>query len=308
MSLEFLSVLSYLPDRLASVLRRSDVNVTSSAQEIRLRIGRAVMLTCLGQTVYIDKMGGVCFSRPQNPLTVTVQDLAETFKNLCAGSVYAHTAEIRYGYVTMRSGHRAGVCGTYNENGTIKDITSINIRIAREVYGCATELAKRYTSGGLLIAGPPGSGKTTMLRDFVRIVSSGGFCAPLRVSVIDTRGEISGLAKNGSAFDLGDNTDITVGVPKALGIETAVRVLNPQMVAFDEIGDVTEALRTIEALNSGVYAVTTAHVREISELTARKQIKLLINSGAVSTVALLEAGRFGCFRIFDAKAVLNNAL
>ena len=91
---------------------------------------------------------------------------------------YTHLQhEIRQGFVTMASGHRVGVCGTavYEENRVsgIRDISSLNIRIAREVYGAADELLRELDKeiSGLLIAGPPSSGKSTILRDLARQLS-----------------------------------------------------------------------------------------------------------------------------------------
>ena len=94
----------------------------------------------------------------------------------------------------MAGGHRVGVCGTavYEENRVsgIRDISSLNIRIAREVYGAADELLRELDKeiSGLLIAGPPSSGKTTILRDLARQLSIKG----KKVVVIDERGELGG--------------------------------------------------------------------------------------------------------------------
>lgn len=308
MNSEYLSALYPLPERIRNVLMVVDSSFTSSAQEIRIRAGKPLMLTCSGRPIWITSVGGISFSRPDSCFVPTSKELSEIFRNLCGGSVYAHTGEMKHGYITMKSGHRAGICGTYTETGSFHDISSVNIRIARQIYGCAAELAKLYAGGGLMIAGPPGSGKTTMLRDFIRIMSSGAAGSFLRVSCIDTRGEISGIGKCGGMFDLGDNTDVIVGIDKAPGIEMAVRCLNPQLVCFDEIGSVDEARQVVSALNCGVYAITSVHIRETRELLMRPQTKLLFESGAISNAVLLTPGRFGQFQILDKRAVERNAV
>lgn len=303
MGSEFYSAVEILPYEIKRVLNLISPDITNKAQEIRIRVGKPLIITCTDGARYITSQGSTHLSRPADAFIPTKSNLAELYKSLCGGSVYAHTAEMRQGFITMKSGHRAGICGTVAENGAFREITSVNIRVARQIFGVASNLAKLYSGGGLIIAGPPGCGKTTMLRDFVRIMSSssGG---NLRVTVIDTRGEISGV---GSNFELGENTDILVGIEKSAGIEIAVRCMSPHIVAFDEIGTREEAKRVLDALNSGVYAITTAHIRKPEELFLRPQTQLLLKNGAVSTVALLKPGEFGKFTLLDNKAVEKSA-
>ena len=66
----------------------------------------------------------------------------------------------------------------------LRDVTSLVFRIPRRRWGCADRL---FTGGipvekGVLVAGPPSSGKTTFLRDIARSLSLGRFASGRRVA------------------------------------------------------------------------------------------------------------------------------
>ncbi len=282
--------LEFLPDR-----------VKRHTQEIRLRTGLPVCLTIGGKTYFVRRDGTVCDYINADIIKADKKDLSDSFMLLCNDSVYAHTPELKNGYIMMGSGHRAGVCGTFDGQGNFKNVSSINIRIAHEVFGCADTLFKGYNGNGLLIAGPPGSGKTTVLRDLIRQLSTKQY---LRVAVIDGRGELSGSFCGESLNDLGVNTDIIMTENKALGIEIAIRTLFPNVVAFDEIGTGQELLSVSDGFNAGVTVITTAHIGNITDLMTRSVTKGLLRSGAVSQVALL-SGEIGKEpQIISAKEIL----
>lgn len=138
-----------------SVLEKLPDKVKESAEEIRLRTGLPVALTVGGDTVFVLENGQISFCLTRGLLKTEASELAESFKLLCKSSVYAHTEELKKGYIRLRGGNRAGVCGTLNENGNMSDISSVNIRIAHEVRGAANDIVRAYKPGGLLIAGPP---------------------------------------------------------------------------------------------------------------------------------------------------------
>lgn len=287
--------------RIREILSLVPEHIKENTEEIRLRENSPLALTVSGKTVFIRFGGQPCFYVSRDLPIALSEDLEESFKNLCQGSVYAHTEELKNGFIMMKNGCRAGVCGTLNDKGFMNDITSVNIRIAREIIGSANGIAEKYKGGGLLIAGPPASGKTTVLRDLIRQLSSGTVEGYKRITVIDSRGEIS------VGCNLGSNTDILKTADKAMGIEIALRTMNPDIIAFDEIGTTDELNKVTESLNSGVEIITTAHSGSISELLKRKVTLGLIESEAVKYIAFLPKNKGGEIALLDATELKNYA-
>lgn len=292
----FDSALYGVSENIRQILKKVSKTVKANAEEIRLRKDMPIALTVSGETVFIRENGEISFSLCDDLYIANETDLEESFYNLCSGSVYAHGEELKNGFVIMKNGCRAGACGTLSGEN-MKDITSLNIRISRQILGAANDILKKYSSGGLLIAGAPGSGKTTVLRDLIRQLSSGETGRYKRVCVIDSRGEISG----GGTLDLGFNTDVLNISDKALGIEIAVRTMFPDIVAFDEIGTAEELKNVSESFHSGVEVITTAHIGEIDELLTRRVTSQLIKSGAISKIAVLPKLHGGDIKVIDKK-------
>ncbi len=151
-------------------------------------------------------------------------------------SVYARQHELQNGFVTLRGGHRMGVCGTAVMQGgsvlNVRHISSLNLRIAREHRGCGKKLFAqlRGKSGGVLLCGAPCSGKTTLLRDLARLFSAED---GRQTALIDERGEIAAVCDGVPQNDVGF-CDVFDGYPKAQAMEQALRSLSPQVMICDE--------------------------------------------------------------------------
>lgn len=284
--MEFDNAITFLVDNLKRPLSFIPQEIKQKCEEIRLRAGLPVCLTVDGRVLFVCCDSAVCDVLSQNSLTATTDDINRTLSLLCNRSVYLHESEIKQGFISLPHGCRAGVCGVFNADGMLSLVTSINIRIARQIFGCARSLLP-YASDGLLIAGPPGSGKTTVLRDLVRLLSNGASGRCFRVSLIDSRGEISGRG----ALDLGVNTDVLYTLSKACGTDIALRTMFPDFIAFDEIGTVAELDSVRNCFNAGVGILTTAHCREIHDIMRRDVTREIVEIGAVKRIALLSESR-----------------
>lgn len=295
------AVLYAVTPKIRCILNRLSDTVKSNTEEIRLRAGLPISLTVAGDIVFVTKDSKTSFLYNEDLPIIAKDEIDECFKLLCKGSVYAHGEELKNGFVIMDNGCRAGVCGTLNENLIMKDVTSINIRIARQIFGSANAIVSKALNGGLLIAGPPGSGKTTILRDLIRQVSNGMAGKMKRITVIDSRGEISGAVGGFGGNDLGKNTDVLFTHDKASGAEIALRTMFPDIVAFDEIGTEKELKSVMQSFHSGVNIFTTAHIGSCDELMKRRVTSELIKSGAITYIALLPHLHGGRIEIISAK-------
>ncbi len=198
-------------------------------------------------------------------------------ENATKGSLHSVLEPLRGGFITIEGGHRLSLCGSAMlKDGAlshVRDISSVCIRIAREKIGVAVPiLPKLFEQGQLqntLILSPPGMGKTTLLRDIIRMLSCGEGVSPLRVSVADERGELAGCMAGTPQMDIGPRTDVWSGLPKADAAVMMLRGCSPQALALDEItapGDVSAAEM---CQGCGVAVLATAHAAGTEDLRRR---------------------------------------
>ncbi len=286
--------ISVLCPRLREILERVPEQVKTQVQEIRLRSCQPVLLIGLNGTCFVTQAGRVSYILSQASVRASREEITECFHAICGYSIHSCQDHICNGYITLPGGHRAGLCGTaVCENGRMKavhDIASINLRIARQVLGAADTLVEKLFQKelpGLLLAGGPGSGKTTILRDLARQLSLGNSCASRRVAVVDEREEIAAVYEGIAQNDLGYNCDVLNGYPKGEAILNALRSLSPEVIICDEAGGLDEIRAMEEGVNAGVKFIASIHAASVQELTRRPQAKRLLETGAFDQVALL---------------------
>ena len=287
------SVLSAFGNDLREILKEIPDEIIEETQEIRLRSDRPIVLNLKDSTYFLSKSGEVSKERTDEDFIVNKNIINTIIQNICSYSIYSHQEEIKKGFVTIKGGHRVGICGSaVLSNGSIssiKDISSVNIRLARQKNGVAKEFFSKvnFDGSGILIVGPPSSGKTTILRDVARSLSIGKFTEARRVSIIDERGEIACVCNGEVINDVG-LCDVLDGYPKGEGIMHALRSLAPEVIVCDEIGNIDDICAIEEGLNAGVSIIATVHAKNIEELLKRKQVIRLLDTGAFSKIVLLK--------------------
>lgn len=263
-----------LPGELRKALRQLPDRLTEEACEIRLRRGRAPALT-LPDGEY--PLPGAA--------AVTDDDLARVLELASGASPYAAADCLRRGFLTANGGVRVGFCGRFpaGERGlwSRDDLFSVCIRIPRDVKGIGVQFCGRPFPSTLILS-PPGGGKTTLLRDMVRALSSGG----MRVGLCDERGEIAALSESGAGFDIGERTDVLSDCPKASAAMILLRCMSPELIAMDEISEPEDANACRSAAYCGVSLLATAHAADASELS-RREVYRMLQSEQVFTRAVV---------------------
>ena len=276
---------------LQNILTQLPESYKKRVQEIRLRLSKPVVLTTPHGFFYITMEGRPVSVLCEGLLTANRNHIEDTVLSICEYSVHAHQHEIMDGFVTLKGGHRAGLCGTAVMKGgavtSLRDISSINIRVASQKKDCAKEVFELLgkSRGGVILAGPPLSGKTTLLRDLAQKLS-----ARKKICVVDERCEIGAVHNGVEQAVLGENCDVLNGYPKIVGIVHAVRGLSPDYIIVDEIGTEQEAETIKWGLNSGVRFVATVHAGDLEDIRQRKGIRSLLETGAFEHIVLLGGG------------------
>lgn len=267
------TVISYLPFLLKSAFN-SIKKLPKNIMEIHLISGKPLMIHTADKTYFISDDFHIRDTFFENLLIVTKSDIENTFTNICGYSVYSKQNEIFNGFITLNGGNRAGICGTavFNNNTlyNIREISSINIRVANEIIDCSNFLYENYNyPRSILICGKPCSGKTTILRDIARKLSY-----TKKVSIIDSRMELAACVNGEPQFDTG-LSDVFSGYLKSDGFEHSVRCMSPEIVVCDEIsGEDINAV--INAQKSGVSVIASAHCGSKDELLNNRFLNKLV--------------------------------
>lgn len=259
-------------------LRRYMCNLNfDGAEEIRLIQGQPLFVRYSDGDYFVTGKG-VLSKKANNGITITKKHLDEFLEKITKSSIYTLKDEIRSGYITIDGGHRVGLCGSaVTENDKvefIKNISSVNIRIANEIKGAADCVfeAVGEEAKNILIISPPGCGKTTLLRDMVRQYSYKGYS----VAVADERSEIGAMYNGASSFDLGPKTTVMDNCQKSVSMKMLLRAMSPDIIATDELGTENDILAAEETVNSGVKLIATMHCRDMEQFSRRKGTDILL--------------------------------
>ncbi len=272
-------IFPYLTSELKEALRR--LPAEEPVEEIRLRAGRALLVQSGSGEIVLSQV------------TVSAAGLHQVLMLMTEHSLYARDEELKRGYLSLPGGHRAGFAGrAVVEGGVVKllrDISGINIRVAREVKGAGEKLLPRLFDPKTkkvqhtLVLSPPQAGKTTVLRDLARLLSGAG----LKVGIVDERSELAGCYGGVPQLEVGPRTDVLDGCPKAEGMMMLVRSMSPQVVVTDELGRPEDVWAVEEVINSGAAVLTSAHGRNVEEAAGRPALARLLSAGLFERVVVL---------------------
>lgn len=276
-------IFDVLPDKINSCLK--DKSNLNKLQEIRVKVGKPLNIV-LDNTETIFNY------------VIRREDVKAIIQKISNYSLYAFEEDIRQGYITIQGGHRVGLAGQCviedNSIKTIRNITSLNIRVCREIVGCSNSLMNSLVENNrvnnTLIISPPKCGKTTLLRDITRNISNGISQIGLkgkRTVIIDERSEIAACYNGIPQMNVGMRTDVYDNCIKSEGMMMAVRGLSPEVIICDEIGTYKDMEGLMMAYNSGVSIIATLHGRNVEELYRRPVFREIVENNIINKVVVL---------------------
>ena len=252
--------------------------------EIRLRVNAPLIVIYQGKEYFLTREGE--FSREESQgCFVRAEDLKETMEYVSSYSMYAFEEEIRQGFITIQGGHRVCIAGKtvleFYMIKSVKYISYMNLRLSHQIKGCASPILPYIIKNGrichTLIISPPRCGKTTLLRDLIRQVSSGSSYMPgVSVGVVDERSEIGGSYQGIPQNDLGIRTDVLDCCPKAEGMMMLIRSMSPEVVAVDELGDYEDIHAIESVIHCGCKLFATVHGSSIEDIKRKPLMQRLV--------------------------------
>ena len=274
-----MNILEYFPNKIVqAILNSINEKEIETLEEIRIRVSKPIILKVANKEIIVEYI-------------VTTQDILEIVEKITENSMYSYQQQICSGYITLKGGHRVGISGNVvmeeNKVINVNYIYSLNFRIARQIIGVAekvvNEVMKNDEISNTLIISKPGAGKTTILRDLIRIISK-----TKTVGVVDERGEIAAMYKNEPQNDLGIKVDILSNISKNLGIKMLVRSMSPDVIVADEIGTKEDIEAIKYAVTSGVKGIFTAHANNMEDIKKSPILKELLDLNLIDKIIILD--------------------
>lgn len=290
-----------LPPAIREIAGRIPAEAQRTIEEIRIREGRPLEMV-FGASYAFVGTDGALGKEPEAAYRPSREDCGRLLELLTRHSVYSFEEELKRGYITVTGGHRVGLSGrTVLEQGEVKqirDVTGFNIRIAREIRGCGRDVLPRIvdtaaqTVHHTLVVSPPQHGKTTLIRDLARLISSGmwpvpGFGGGRKVGIVDERSELAASVRGVPRFDVGPRTDVMDGCPKAEGMMMMIRSMSPEVLVVDEIGRPEDAWAVREAVHAGIRVIASAHALGREDVLRRPALRDLAAEGVFGRLVVL---------------------
>ena len=301
-------LLHIFPEKFRNLL--CDSLQIKNLEEIRMRTGKPLFLSN-GEEDWFISVDGIRTKNPADAVIISANNVEEVISRSCRYSPYAYQQEICEGYLALPGGHRLGITGeVVLDKGQVismKYFSGINIRLAREHKGLALPampfLYQENRIQSCLIIAPPGAGKTSFLRDCIRLISDGNpYGEGCNVGIIDERSEISACLEGVPMNDVGIRTDVLDNCPKTEGVLMLLRSMNPNVIAMDEIGGEKD-LPALERIDrAGVKVLATLHGEEVPNSVSLESMEKIKKKFHFDRIISIQKERKGIrkYRIYDA--------
>lgn len=215
----------------------------SDLEEIRLRRDKKLIIRLNSGMKTIDSC------------RIFENDIDYVINNATDFSVHTYMEQIKQGFITFH-GHRVGISGkVVTKNSQIvnfSEISSLNIRIVKKNIKIDNEILHSAVNKNTLIISPPNMGKTSLLREIIRYLSS----KSCNISIIDERFELDDNA------NLGDFVDFISGFNKIDSVFMMIKTMSPDYIVLDEITENIDILQKI--LDNGVNIIATIHGKSVN--------------------------------------------
>lgn len=257
-----------LPSNLLNILSRLNYK---NLYEIRLRLDKPICILYANKIYYLTEDGLSEEITEETKISASKNLIESVILKASNYSIYSINDDIKKGFITLDSGIRIGLCGLVvadgNEIKTIKEFSSLNIRIPHEVKNCSlnvfNSLFEENEFQNTLVISSPCGGKTTFIRDLCYQISTK--CRPMNILILDERNEISATSEGIPTMNIGQFSDIFLYGSKKMGFENGIRSMSPDLIVTDEIFNREDIESLQYAFNSGVKVLATVHSKNLEE-------------------------------------------